>query len=638
MTRKLMRSAERKFGIRNSEFGIRGRLHAKRVVSFVLLLGICFTLLTGCREQTFIPQQPPPPPPQRDEAQIRLEVEQFDLLLDEMFAEIAVSDSITLNYFVADPSWLDIEPTAPTYGEVTSQQTIEREREETRELYEKLTGFRYENLRPDQQIIYDILMRTINLSETMERNDDYSYYLGYVYPISGVQVQLPILLAEFNFRTVDDIEIYLRLLEDTHRFFGEMIEFERERSRRGFFMSDANVDEVIANCESFLENREDNLLVLVFDNKVDQHEGLSPEQREEFKQGNHELVLNSVLTAYDMLVDAMRELRGRGANQRGLANLPSGTEFAEVYLQQKTGSDRTPLEIVELIYEQMDKAMGTVQFMLGSNPGLMEAYLGDTLGSILDERPETYLRILEKKIEHDFPAMEPVQYVVREVHESLQEFISPAFYLTPAIDDPFDNVIYINPSKITDNLSLFTTLAHEGYAGHLYQNVYFLQRSPHPLRRFIGNLGYTEGWATYAEMQSYYYSGLSDAEAALMLHSRSFDLMLITLIDLGINALNWEDDLVTSLLGTVGLDDPATIAELIRVVTADPLSYLPYCLGYFEFTSLRDEAEMELGRNFELIEFHRFVLDIGPAPFQLIREHMQDWIETHRDGTVRPAA
>ena len=85
----------------------------------------------------------------------------------------------------------------------------------------------------------------------------------------------------------------------------------------------------------------------------------------------------------------------------------------------------------------------------------------------------------------------------------LQEYLSPAFYLTPAIDGYLDNVIYINPAEHYQGLELYTTLAHEGYPGHLYQSVYFQSLSPDPLRSILGTGGYTEGWATYVEMHSY---------------------------------------------------------------------------------------------------------------------------------------
>ena len=49
-------------------------------------------------------------------------------------------------------------------------------------------------------------------------------------------------------------------------------------------------------------------------------------------------------------------------------------------------------------------------------------------------------------------------------------------------------------------------------------------------------------------------------------------------------------------------------------------------MGYLEICSLRDEAQVALGDDFDLKEFHRFLLETGPASFDLIRERMDAWI------------
>ena len=83
------------------------------------------------------------------------------------------------------------------------------------------------------------------------------------------------------------------------------------------------------------------------------------------------------------------------------------------------------------------------------------------------------MKILEDKSKTDFPDMEPVSFEIRSVHKSMEEFLSPAFYLTPPLDTRTPNTIYINHGRSISNLELFTTLSHEGFPGHLYQTVYF---------------------------------------------------------------------------------------------------------------------------------------------------------------------
>jgi len=564
--------------------------------------------------------------------------ERFDMLMDELFADWISEDSISMNYFLAYPERMGIERPEPTYGEVTTPESIQQGKEETEELADKIDSFRYKSLRDDQQVIYDILKRSITLSERLEREEDFAYYTGYIRPLTGIQVQLPVLLAEFTFYTAEDIERYLSLLGDTRRYFNDMIEFERERSRRGFFMRDANVDSVTEQVESFLQNREDNLLITIFDDKIDEYEGLGAEQRESYKQRNRELVLDNVLIAYDDLLVAMKELRGVGVNPGGLANLPDGREYAHAALSNRVGTDRTPDELGDLLEEWKNNTWMDIMHVLSTNYEMYEKLMNDAAGHIAEGTPKAYIFMLQKAMGKDFPQIKPTNHVVLEVHESLQEHTSPAFYLTPAVDNFDDNVIYVNPASINDNLYLFTTLAHESYPGHLYQTVYFLQKSPHPIRVLLSNTGYIEGWATYVEMISYTYADLDNEEADLMWKLRFFDLLVQSQIDFGVNVLGWDIKKVEQIFRELNVTDMSVIENVYNMVTGVPLHSVTYALGFIELYELLEDAEEALLDDFDLMEFHRFILDFGPAPFPLIRTHMDTWMETRQPKALQPAA
>lgn len=592
-------------------------LNARRIGALLLALAMCFALFAGCRGE-MVENTKFPTPPQKLAGS-----EALGELIDEMFEKWVTSDSLMLNYMLADPSRFGIVPPKPTYGEVTSPASIAENREETRDFSERLGEIAYGELDAEQQLIYDSIKRNLDLSKFMEGKDDYYYYTSEINPGNGLQTILPVLLAEFVFRTADDIETYLQLLEDTRRFFGDMIEVERVRSEKGFFMNDANVDTVIANCESFVENREDNPLILTFNEKIDGFEGLTAEEREQFKARNKESVLGNVLSAYDDLIAAMRELRGKGANKGGLSSLPDGEKYAEMYLKLITGSDKTPAQVDELLVEQLDSTMARMGDLVKGNIDVYQEILRRYPDLIPEESPKAYLDKLEQAMKKDFPPIKPVRYVTHEVHESLEEFLNPAFYFTPALDSFDDNVIYINKSKITGTLSLFTVLGHEGYPGHLYQTVYFLQKSPHPVRRVLEPGGYSEGWASYVEMISYSYAGLNETEAEIMRISRVYELLLTCRIDLCVNALGWDQKRLGEYLDLQEITDTE---ELFNQLVGDPLVFLKYGLGYLEFEALLEEARTALGGDFVLMEFHRFILDLGPAPFALIRARMHEWL------------
>ena len=623
------------------------------MLALLLVLLLCVALIAGCadyvqengegeQEATSVkheevietPEDPPeseePEEQEYDESRVLNGAEEFDLFLDDLLAEwMYAADAISMNFFVADPEAIGLERPEISFGTVTTQESIEQSREDTRELESRLDEFGRELLRDDQRIVYDILRRSISLSEILSKEDDFFYFTGIIRPLNGIQVQLPILLAEFNFYTADDIERYLELIQDTYRYFGDIIEFERERSRRGFFLNDANVDSVIEQIESFIEDREDNLLITIFNERIEEYYGLTDEQRHRFMEENEYFVLNNVLSAYDKLLEAMYELRGVGARSGGLGNLPGGVEYAHALLRQRLGSDKSIDEFEDVLATWFEATWFTIIEVLQGNPELSEQFSAGEAGNLEETPVEQQIFRLRSQMRRDFPQIEgDTGLVIQEVHESLQDHVGPAFFLSPAIDRFDENVVYMNPASTADNLFFFTVLGHESYPGHMYQMVYFRQQSPHPIRHRLSNIGYTEGWATYAEMFAYFFADIEHDESVLFWNARFFDMLLASQVDFSVNLLGWDFDDVVEFLNGFGITDTDIAESLYNRVTAVPLNSLWYSLGFIEMIELRNEAERALGDDFVLLDFHTFFLELGPAPFPIISEHMLERIET----------
>ncbi|MDR2590448.1 MAG: DUF885 domain-containing protein [Oscillospiraceae bacterium] len=609
----------------------------KNTFIIIITLLLCLSLLSGCLsvldsirdiingdDTDHRPEYTRHP----DENGMRSDI-WFDIRLDILFERWVTSDSITTNFILANPGDIGVTKPKPTFGNVINIDTIKQDKEETTEIGKILSGVIYNELRDDQKVIYDILERSYRLSYFLESEDDFFYYSGYIRPLTGLQVELPILLSEFKFHVKEDIEIYLKLLEDTIRYFDEIIEFEKERARRGFFLSNANIDIVIEQLVSYLSNREDNFVIQIFNDRIDEYEGLTSDEKVNLKERHKELILENVLIAFDNLLAAMYEIKNMNTREGGLSLLPNGEAYAYTVLRARAGTDKSIKEIDELLEKQRADALARVRRALRTNEALLNKYMSDTTGEIADGTPEEYIRKLQEKMAVDFPTILPVEHIVLEVHPSLQDFMSPAFFLKPPIDDFSSNVIYINPASLSGNFTLFTALAHESYPGHLYQMVYMRQQNKHPIHAFLANMGYTEGWAMYAEEFSYYYSGLDRYEAEFMWDLRMYFLLLESHADFGVNVLGWSiDDIARILRYELEVTDTEVVEDIYNRVTGVPLNTVVYSLGYYEMLELRDIAADSLASNFDLMEFNRFILDIGPAPYQIISSHMDIWLES----------
>ena len=105
--------------------------------------------------------------------------------------------------------------------------------------------------------------------------------------------------------------------------------------------------------------------------------------------------------------------------------------------------------------------------------------------------------------------------------------------------------------------------------------------------------------------------------------NKTYTLALYCLTDIGINYRGWNLKDTTEFLGV----DEETCQEIYEMMVEEPALYLAYYGGYLEFTELREKAEETLGEKFNLKEFHTFLLDVGPAQFEIIEDRMEDWME-----------
>ena len=549
----------------------------------------------------------------------------FDRFTEKLFQESVVSDTLSLHYVLTDPEAYGITEAPVTFGSMSheSYEEVCRSLEEARA---ELAAFPREELTESQQLTYDILLSylTTELSGT-----DFELYQEALGPTTGIQAQLPVLLAEYTFYSVQDVNIYLQLLEYLPDYYASILEFEQRKSQAGLFFSDTTAEAVIASCESFVEDPENNYLLSTFDQRVDALEGLSSEEREDLKARNREAVENFVIPAYRLLAEGLRGLLGTGQNTAGLAHFPDGQAYYAYLAASQTGSSWTPEEMIERVTRQLSSDLLGLMQIVQTDPDWEEHF--DDFDFGLTE-PEDMLEDLKGKISEDFPELEDASYTIHYVPESLEESMSPAFYLVPPIDRETDNRIYINRSSGTGGL--YTTLAHEGYPGHLYQTVYFTRSGACPLRHLLNFPGYDEGWATYVELLSYGYNTQAEETAVRLQRINSaLSLELSALADLYVNYRGYTREQLQDFLASFGFVDDATVQSLFDYVTAEPGAYLPYVIGWLEIEDLRETAEETLGDAFRLKEFHRFLLDVGPAPFDVIESCMEDWMaEQQADG------
>ena len=280
-------------------------------------------------------------------------------------------------------------------------------------------------------------------------------------PSLGTQAQLPILLAEYAFYDKQDITDYLKLLNCVDDYFKSILDFEREKSQAGYFMSDTTLDRILEQCQAFIKNPSDNYLQEIFQDKLNDFLDC-PKKRRSSASPHIKLIENSLIPAYENLMEGLEELRGTGKNENGLYYLDGGQEYYQYLLRSQVGVYASPEVIEQRLYRQLFADYQEMSELLEEHPDLISRVSSEDLPK---SEPKDTLEELETLYQEDFPKLEEPKYEVKYVHESMEDYLSPAFYLTPPIDTQSPNTIYINQASQTSNLELFTTLAHEAFPG-----------------------------------------------------------------------------------------------------------------------------------------------------------------------------
>lgn len=538
---------------------------------------------------------------------------QFRTFTRSLFQTEVSANTISLHYTLRSPSDYGIADIPATYGSLSSDPVAAKA--SVRNVLSSLQEFDPDTLSSENALTFKILDTYLKNAST---GTDYLLYQEPLGPVSGIHTQLPVLLSEYSFYDTQDVETYLALLKETPSYFDSVIRFEQKKAASGLFMPDYQADSVLDTCQSFIDMGKENYLVSTFNERIASLDLLPENKKDSFQKENMKLVTEEIYPAYQNLITAIKSLKGKGMNEQGLSHFPYGKKYYEYLVRQTTGCNESISRLRLMTRAQILEDLSAMQKVL------FPADAALTQASVLEQTsPDSMLDDLRSKITDTFPEIPDVDFQVKYVPESMQDYLSPAFYMIPAIDNLTENVIYINNGQTASGLNLYTTLAHEGYPGHLYQTVYFSASEPDPIRSILDFGGYVEGWATYAEMMSYYLAPLSKTEASLLQKNSSVILGLYALADMGIHYDGWSVTDTVRFFSDYGINDPNAVQSVYKLIIGSPANYLKYYIGYLKFYELKKEMADTLGNQFSQKEFHRAVLDVGPAPFEIVYDEVE---------------
>lgn len=543
----------------------------------------------------------------------------FSEFCTTLFREEMKSNTMNLHFTLKDPKAAGIDSYEITLGSLSGDSPHNQARQ-LKKLSEELKKYSHRSLKGKDRLTCRLLSDYISRQQNLAA---YPYYDEPLTPSGGVTSQLPVLLAEYTFRNSRDIKDYLGLLSQMDTYFLGILDYEQKKADAGLFMSDEACLKVIEGCEVFTEHPDDNFLIDTFSNRLNAMDGLTDTQKNAYLKQHSKVLSDHVIPAYSQMIKGLTMLLGRGHNNWGLCNFPEGKAYYEAVVSADTGCD----DSVEDLFSQIAKArredLTFCQNLLEKNPKL--ASQSPKPDAALKEE-NAMLSRLQKEILTDFPAPPQTDVEICHVDPALSEYLAPAFYITAPIDDISHNRIYINDAKNDTDIYYFTTLAHEGYPGHLYQTICTSSYGAPEVLSLLNYPGYTEGWATYTEMQSFYYAGLDPDLASLLQHNQAATLSLYATADIGIHYFGWEKEKNAAFWSEYGVDDTATVKRITDLILEEPGNYLKYYVGYLKFRQMREQLALE-NKSFSVSAFHEAILRTGPSPFSVLEETVRDQLK-----------
>lgn len=549
------------------------------------------------------------------------ENDRFNLFIEDLPLSCMDANSLDLNYFLNDPERAGFSLELLELP-VSDKEDYEQSAEAMKLFLEQLHQFNRGLLSEENRLTYDIVEDFVERSSRL-----LSYYYldnNYLGSLIGFQAQLPLLLSEYSFNRQNDLDSYFHILETMEDTFRQYAEIEKERQQNDCGMSQTILDKVIEQCNNITAEKEPFLTEIIND-KIDQVDFLTTEEKNQAKEKNEQMLKNNYRDAYRALAEELSGIKG-SKDDFGLWSKPQGQEYYETLLQVNTGVDATVDEIYDYFSAKFDELSDRFQRLYLENPDLLEQMEKDEVYCDFTGAEQT-IDYLRERVKQDFPELETLSYAVHQVPKEMAENFSPAAYIVSQIDAPFteSESVYLNGEF---DQSFFSTLMHEAYPGHMYQSVYFKSLKKPLIRYMVEYLGYSEGWATYVEHNSYRYA---PSDNRVLLEAWEINSEMIECcaaqMDIGIHYDGWDRDyfyeVYQELFGDVSREHSDRTYDLILET---PTNYICYYLTGFLLQDLYDEAKEALGDRFFDADFHEVILSAGPSPYWILEQQVNSYI------------
>lgn len=554
----------------------------------------------------------------------------FDNFMKQEFIDTLESSYLDLHIACENPKayGIDADKVEVSFGSHMDEKTIEKQKQEMEETIDAFNEFDRDLLTEKQQDLYDTYAFKAELAQDLS-DDDYEYYASEFSSMSGLQFQLASTLADWEIRNEKDIKDLITLIKDTLPYVDSVLEYTKKQQEEGYLMID--LDAVINYCQKIISKQENSSILASLYQEIDDLQ-LEETKSNAYKEELKNAFINSFIPAYQNIVETMEELKNTNTNKTGLSSFPNGKSYYKLLLKNSIGSDKSVKEIKKMMEEEYRDHLLKMVALAQSNPDLLNTL--ETLPVTTFKEYSEIVDFLKTRMSEDFPAIKDLTYNIQSINPDINSDTGiAAYFQVPAVDATTPKQLRVNPNiGDINSISTYSTVAHEGFPGHMYQFAYAYENLDSDYAKILNNiLAYSEGFAVYSELFAYQY--LDDIDPLLkelLIENQLATYCVIILADIGIHYEGWNYDEFLEAMQTYGLassENQEGMKETYNQLVYNPCAFQPYYVGYHEFANLKEKAEEALKKDFDNKSFHKALLESGSAPFSVVERHVDAYIE-----------
>lgn len=525
-----------------------------------------------------------------------------------------------------------------------SLDAIAQRNAESEQLLAELDAIDQTRLTPDEQVNFAVMHRILS-----DRVENHAFH-GYLIPMTvdeGFHTALARLPNAQRLDTPEAYDRYLEQLDAIPTYMQQHIDLLSIGLDKGMTLPKVILDGYEGTIAAHVVERpEDSVFFAPFQAFPTHFDAATTARLE--REGS-QAVMESAVPAYGALLDFMTDTYIPNARETiGASEMPDGKRYYEALVRQFTTLDLTPPQVHEIglkevarIRDEMQQVINTLEYegtfaefihYLRTDP----AFYAETPDELLD-----YAMVISKRMDGALPALfgklPRMPYTVAPVPDHIAPKYTGGRYVPTSIGSKRPGYYWVNtfalesrPLYIMEALSL-----HEAVPGHHLQ-ISLSQELDHlpPFRRELYLSAFGEGWGLYSEWlgkeAGFYQDPYSEFGRLTYEMWRACRLV----VDTGIHAFGWSRDQAMNFLA----ENTALSLHEVKTETDRYISWpgqaVSYKIGELEIRALRQQAEAELGANFDVRQFHDTILKNGTVPLGVLRKEVERFIE--QENAVNP--